>query len=355
MKYPIYKNDGKAILKLSQSQKNTLKLFRAKIDNGEYKLVENKCLCKNNNAIQDIVIAEKDRYGIPIENILCSKCGLIRSGKVLDDESNIDFYKKYYRSIYGGYNNLGANELFLNQISRGQKFLHLFEDKVPGTDVSNIFEIGCGAGGIVYSFTEAGYEGRGCDYNQEYLNYGKSQGLDLLVGDYQGLVEDDSVDLLILAHVMEHFIDPTTEMNRIIKKVKPEGFLIIEVPGVFWIEKMYPSPLHYFQSAHVMNYYKEFLEFYYKSLGLDIIYGDQKCTFILQKPQDWTQAEIEEVFDQSLVEYPNKIKSYLEQAHYKHILFLSPYQWKLQLIRLLEYCGLKDIIKKLMFDKNDST
>lgn len=55
------------------------------------------CICGN---LEDILIAEKYRYGIPLNIYLCKNCGTIRSGEVLDRESLIRFYEGDYSKIY---------------------------------------------------------------------------------------------------------------------------------------------------------------------------------------------------------------------------------------------------------------
>ena len=100
IQFPIWRNDDKSIVSLNKLQKDTILKFKTKIKNGEYKLVPNPCLCGNTNEFIDIVVAEKDRYGIPCCNVLCKKCGIIRLKERLDDYSTSEFYRNEYRDIY---------------------------------------------------------------------------------------------------------------------------------------------------------------------------------------------------------------------------------------------------------------
>lgn len=43
-------------------------------------------------------------------------------------------------------------------------------------------------------------------------------------------LEDESVDLITLFHVLEHFINPVSELNKIYLKLKKGGKLIVEIP-----------------------------------------------------------------------------------------------------------------------------
>ena len=74
----------------------------------------------------------------------------------------------------------------------------------------------------------------GVDYDEEYLEFGRLKGLSLINGNYKNIIEDNSVDLLILSHVMEHFSNPIEDMIDVISKVKSNKYLLVEVPGIFY-------------------------------------------------------------------------------------------------------------------------
>ncbi len=91
-----YIGDGIPLINLNDVQNKYLKLFLN--DNRiKYKTISECPLCKNENSI---LIAEKERYAIPLETVVCENCGLIMSLKQLDEESSEIFYSEYYRKIY---------------------------------------------------------------------------------------------------------------------------------------------------------------------------------------------------------------------------------------------------------------
>ena len=83
--FPIWKDDGKAVKSLNNLQKKQIKNFINRVNSEEYKFVDNPCLCGNTDKNLDIIISQKDRYGIPCKIVLCKKCGLIRLKERLDD------------------------------------------------------------------------------------------------------------------------------------------------------------------------------------------------------------------------------------------------------------------------------
>ena len=81
--------------------------------------------------------------------MICSKCGLIRSEKIFNDESNINFYKYYYRNIYVGLSK--PNEKFFDdQINRGTEFLTLLNKYIEIKNLSQADTYRENHAGLIY-------------------------------------------------------------------------------------------------------------------------------------------------------------------------------------------------------------
>ena len=192
--------------------------------------------------------------------------------------------------------------------------------------IEKVFEIGCGAGGILYPFYKTHKHVSGCDFGEKYLKYGQNKGLNL----YQGEIDENktpkkSQDLIILSHVMEHFNNPLQTMNEIIEYVKPGKYLLVEVPGLFNIPKRYFSPLHYFQNAHVYNYYYYYLKVFFETLALEVIYGNERCTFILKKPINWKKQDKLTVYTKELSSWAVIVEKSLKKFYLQYIFKLNSY------------------------------
>lgn len=351
VKFPIWKNDGKASVVLNKLQRSKIQKYQIKIQNKEYKLVSNPCLCgfKYNNS--DIIITEKDRYGIDCANILCIQCGLIRLSKKLDDESTDYFYQNDYRDIYVG-KAIATNEFFKEQEARGIIFIELLQKYIKFEEIGSVFEVGCGAGGILYPFYKKGIKASGCDFGETYLKYGRSKKLQLYHGGItDSPISEQSQDLIVLSHVMEHFNHPIESLNEIIKYVKPNKYLLIEVPGIFIIDKHYLNPIYYFQNAHVYNYYYYFLNIFFEKIGLEVIYGDERCTFILKKPKNWQpnkSLDFSSEDYQGFSFWVEEIQYYIKKQYVIDKLKLSSIYYKHGVIKVLNILGVKDLVKKII-------
>lgn len=348
IKFPIWMNDGKAVEKLNDLQSKQIESFLKKVENNEYKFVDNFCLCGNKNETLDILITEKDRYGMPCDNILCRNCGLIRLRNKLDNNSTSEFYKNEYRDIYVGMEQ-PSDDFFDAQAQRGQVFFTLISNHIDMQEIKTVFEIGCGAGGILYPFHENSKNVSGCDFGEKYLKYGQDKGFNLYQGEInQSITPRDSQDLIILSHVMEHFCNPLETMSEIIEFIEPNKYLLVEVPGIFDIKKTYFNPVRYFQNAHVYNYYYYYLKIFFEALGLEIIYGDERCTFLLKKPLEWIKKENIIVEDKELVKWAKKVERGLKLSYVTYLLKLNPYYYRIRLVKILDALGIKSWIKKLL-------
>lgn len=347
--FPLYINNKQAVVGLTDYQQKSLSRLLVAIENNNLRLVENNCLCGNNHPKNDIVVSEKDRYGIPCASVLCSKCGLIRSDKVFDEKSNNLFYEKFYRDLYVGQHEPN-DKFFKDQVIRGEKFLSLVIESKILDNISNVVEIGCGSGGIIYPFYKENKNCKGFDYNDDYLKLGRKFGLNLILGDWNNYLEDNSADLIIISHVMEHFLNPIKEINKIIKKIKPGKYLLVEVPGIFYINKIYLDLIFYLQNAHVYSFYEEYLEVFFKKLGLEVVYGDERCTFLLKKPENWTENNVSFIYDNSLDAYSASISNYLLKTNnsYNKFKYLNIYYWKRFFYLILDKIGLVKIVQKFI-------
>lgn len=346
--FPLWKNDEKAIIKLSSVQKKYIQIFNEKVKRKEYGFIENNCLCGNKDKDKDLLISEKDRYGIACNIVLCEKCGLIRLEKRLDDESTAHFYMNLYRYIYVGIE-FATQDFFTSQMDRGRTFLNLLKKYARLNDIDNVFEVGCGAGGLLYPFYLEDKFVSGCDFGEKYLEFGIYKGLNLYQGEIDPVkTPKESQDLIILSHVMEHLNNPLEALIDIIEYIKPGKYLLVEVPGIFDIKNTYHDPILYFQNAHVYNYYYSYLKRFFEALGLKVLYGNERCTFILQKPREYAPNKHVLISSDGLSLWADKVAKELKKQYLVHHLKLNSYYVRIGLIKLLEWLGIKSYIKAIL-------
>tara|TARA_B100001964_G_C14095303_1_gene536712 strand:+ start:134 stop:859 length:726 start_codon:yes stop_codon:yes gene_type:complete len=140
--------------------------------------------------------------------------------------------------------------------TRYQKCLKYIQKKA-----GSCIEIGCGDGALSYLIATKGIRVLGCDTDQT--------GIDLAIKQVKGLpfsnlvqfkccnfldvnIDPESVDVIILADVIEHLEEPLTILQEIKRLGKPGGQLIITTP----VEREIGSQ----DSNHVCEYTEESLK-----------------------------------------------------------------------------------------------
>ncbi|WP_153115853.1 class I SAM-dependent methyltransferase [Rhodocyclus tenuis] len=125
-------------------------------------------------------------------------------------------------------------------------------------DGMRVLEIGCGGGWNLLPFADAGCAVRGYDYDEEYLHEGSKRGLDLRMGGLSAaLAANEKADLILLSHVLEHFLDPQETLHQIRSLLTDKGVLFVEVPNLFAIRDRLMRSL---QGVHTYTFVPRTLE-----------------------------------------------------------------------------------------------
>ena len=80
-----YFHSEKRISKVPQTIKSYYKFFN-EYAKKNYKLIPTKCLCDNND---DILLSKSDRHCVEFPTVVCKKCGLMRTWRI------VLIFKKY--------------------------------------------------------------------------------------------------------------------------------------------------------------------------------------------------------------------------------------------------------------------
>lgn len=298
------KKPAKPIISLSPDQTSAVARFQKAMDGGSYQLTSNPCLCGERN---DTLVACCDRYGLDVKTVICRSCGLMRTDPCLTEESMTLFYERDYRAIYGG--SLEApSEVFDQEVARGMEIIRFLETSGI-SPVGRVLEVGCCAGGILQAFRQRGCEVAGCDFERSSLEYGRQRGVPLVKGNSTRLTHYAPATIIILAHVVEHFRDPVKELSNLRSLLDKNGYLYIEAPGLFNIEKAYAwSDLgRYLQNAHVHHFCLESLDYILSLAGFFRMAGDERITAI------YGPGESRSLFPQGLAQRTIKYLKQLER------------------------------------------
>jgi ubiquinone/menaquinone biosynthesis C-methylase UbiE len=169
---------------------------------------------------------QKDGYNI----VRCKDCSFI----FVEDYPSAEFLRDFYAPTYQP-----DGEEFVPAGSplrklKYQAFVKWISGKFPKGQTIKTLEIGCGQGDFQSAVkNNPRFEARGFDYSEACVNYAQSQGLDVELGDFQSAgIEDNSQDLVIALHVLEHVHDLNQIIGEFHRALKPGGLAFAVCPSV---------------------------------------------------------------------------------------------------------------------------
>ena len=108
-----------------------------------------------------------------------------------------------------------------------------FTLRQSGLKGGNVFDIGCGRGGVLKLYEERGWKSYGVEPDQNLVNFAFHElGLH---GVTQGILDShfmvaEKIDLVFSNHAFEHFADLDEVMRGVRNIIKPGGYLFIAIP-----------------------------------------------------------------------------------------------------------------------------
>jgi 2-polyprenyl-3-methyl-5-hydroxy-6-metoxy-1,4-benzoquinol methylase len=270
-----HRNDGKATIRLNRVQRAAKLKVERKIASGVYQFEEAVCPVCGRAEYEHL--AEKDRFGLYCNTVICKSCGLLITNPRMNQESLNQFYSDDYRELYTGSKWANAG-IFSSQRKQGKRifdFIRKYDKSISFQD-KFVLEIGCGAGGILDVFRDAGAQVMGFDLGSDYLEYGvKEHNLCLKCGTIEDYQEVRKPDIIIYSHVLEHLSSPLEELKNIKKICHERTLVYIEVPGILFIYKTFGEFVRYWQSAHLYNFSLGTLKNLLSKSGFTLVFGDE--------------------------------------------------------------------------------
>jgi len=287
-----YSSNSRLLLKLPTKILPTLRSLEKEIQkNTNYLIAYQKCpVC---DFKKSTIVSEISRYNLPMEIQVCDFCGLIFNVGHFSREFMLKYYRNYFYLIRRPGSKTKKFQSHIRPNSNAWK-RKSFIKKCLGkkyTKVQTVVEIGCGDGGNLFPFYSDEITAIGCDFDEGAINQGKSNGLELYLGDMNCLIEKGiKADLLLLPHVLAHIADVNEFLRQILKIVKIDGFLYIESDGIFAENALgeikNTNLLWYFQFDFTMCFELRTLSYLLIKNGFNIEYCDESIKCISSPPQN---------------------------------------------------------------------
>lgn len=140
---------------------------------------------------------------------------------------------------------------------------------VPKGKKGRLLDIGCGSGEFLNQMKNFGWEVFGVEINQESVDMGNKQGLNIFCGELGGAdFPQNYFDVVVLSQTLEHVYSPGTYLEKICRILKEGGLLIIGVPNIDCLEIQIfgrschildvPRHLHFFTVSSLRRYLEKY-------------------------------------------------------------------------------------------------
>jgi 2-polyprenyl-3-methyl-5-hydroxy-6-metoxy-1,4-benzoquinol methylase len=122
-----------------------------------------------------------------------------------------------------------------------------------------VLDIGCGSGTLVDKLARTGYDSFGIDWSESAIDFAKKHRQGIFVHrDVETAFDVGALlfDIVVASHILEHLEHPYAFLRSVSKVLKPQGFLCIAVPNLWWFDPHVPwrAVSTIFDPEHVIGY-----------------------------------------------------------------------------------------------------
>lgn len=160
--------------------------------------------------------------------VRCAACDLVFLNPTLDPGELDVVYPPEYEPFHF---NTNKNWIYRLRSALKAKNAQYLRDLLP--DGARILDVGCGDGEYLTNLERinSSWELEGIDFGETAVKLARSQGLQVVQGNYENVdLGENRYDLIILNQVIEHFSEPQKVVEKIARELKPGGYANIETP-----------------------------------------------------------------------------------------------------------------------------
>jgi SAM-dependent methyltransferase len=282
-------------------------------------------LCVGERDGNDSPLASVGYPGVPVSNVICKTCGLIRINPRMTREG----YEMFYREDFFSYLNPYGRPHYVNTIEKttDPSFQTEAEKKtlpfiLPYVKEGGaVLDVGAGFGQILYLLQKAKHIiPHGNEPDPLSRNVAKEKlGIELSADTIEVFLDNNMqlFDYIHLEQVFEHLLEPLDTLRRLAMHLAPEGVIYVGVPGQYNYQV---APDRFFELAHTYGYTPATLRLFAARAGLKIISVRDPLSSNLEVLLAHREASYEEEDEKKLVYgslwYVTKYRLLGKQAYY---------------------------------------
>lgn len=181
------------------------------------------------------IMAQQDRYGIPLRAGICLDSGLIFLVDRLSEEGYAVFYQRFYRPLVSAFidQTVEPKSIYQQGLRYGQAVYHSIAPWMPtsSSSVPTLLDVGGSTGHVAQIFAEkGGFAATVLDPAPDELQVAADHGLDVAEGFLEHYdAGGQQFDLVLLCQTIDHLLDLPSALKRIYDLVKPGGLFFVDI------------------------------------------------------------------------------------------------------------------------------
>jgi len=200
--------------------------------------------CPLCGGLRRTTLSRRMQHHLDLTTVVCNSCSFVYTNPMPTPEVYGRFYLEAYAHFY---RQLAAAPPRGDNIPESSYAKTIFEniEKVRPLDGARLLEVGPGNGNFLWWAMKRGLTVLGVEPSTESCATLSEAGLPMRSGTLESLqdIPPASYDILAMFHVLEHFYDPNTALERCWELLAPGGIIVIAVPNIL---KPYRSLDRYF-------------------------------------------------------------------------------------------------------------
>jgi SAM-dependent methyltransferase len=214
-----------------------------------------------------IVVSEKMQHELNLHTVVCRNCSFVFTNPIPHEELYNRFYEVAYSKFYGKISTPITQKVINPCIKDKIDLLSKYIDVAK----SSMLEIGPGNGAFLFWSSKYFKLVTGVEPSEEFVSKMKGLNIRVLNGTIETVkLEVEKFDVVCMFHVLEHFYDPNTALQKIRHILKDGAFLVLEIPNIL---KPFKSLDHYFlRYVHPSNFSPNTVTKILVKHGFEIVY-----------------------------------------------------------------------------------
>lgn len=224
-------------------------------------------VCNSSLTDRPDIIGSDRQHGVAgVHSVFsCKQCGL---GVTIPSATQEEL-AAFYPNTYVPHKRTGSSILKVVMLPfMWQRHRALPWNRLQSVTPGDLLDVGCGRGDLASHFVRYGWRVTGTDISPDACAEASARGVQTQVGTLSTVtLREQSFDAVTFRHVLEHVVDPVSDLRRAHAVLRPGGQVLITLPNYacaqrrlfrsFWFPLELPRHRHHFSSTSLTRALRE--------------------------------------------------------------------------------------------------